>query len=626
MKFYSLILSCLTFLLMATPAYAGRLLSWRFESNQNRLVFSTDERVQPSAQLIANPTRLVIDLPGTILGQPTINQSYGGLITSVRIGQFDSNTTRLVIEVAQGYTLDPQQIKIQGISPTQWSVNIPQPRLTGSGDTIPNSNDSSTQSAPPRQTLNQASNNFNPNSPLQISPGGIIIGIPGNVNNKINVNRSSDRRQIEFELEGVTIPNNLIQSWDLNQYGVKTIKVSQKGGSPARALVTMDVDSQSPDWLGSFSRMGGLVIWPVGGMSRVQSLSPSSSNSNITPTPSNANNNPTSSSSQKAIIESMEIINNQLVIRGNQALRGEGSRGAGNSYQIRFNNTDLANNFRNPQLFSNSPISRLRIWQPDDQTVVLLVEPARGITIEGLSQNSPSVLSLALSNITGSSNDPFNNSGAIPNLPPNSSPLPINVPPPRRPSPPPTTNNNPPRSRTLVVIDPGHGGTDSGAIGIGGLREKDVILPISEKVAQILEQQGIQVKMTRNTDVFISLQGRTALANSLNADLFVSIHANSAGANKPQVSGLETYYFQSGRNLATVIHRNILQRININDRRVRQARFYVLRTANMPSVLVETGFLTGTDDASRLPNPNYQQQMAQGIAAGILEYIRTNRL
>lgn len=619
MKFYSLILSCLTFLLMAAPAYAGRLLSWRFESNQNRLVFSTDERVQPSAQLIANPTRLVIDLPGTVLGQPTINQSYGGLITSVRIGQFDSNTTRLVIEVAQGYTLDPQQIKIQGISPTQWAVDIPQPRRAGGNDSFPNSNDSSTQSAPPRQTLNQASN-FNPNSPLQVSPSGIIIGIPGNVNNKINVNRSSDRRQIEFELEGVTIPNNLMQSWNLDQYGVKSIRVSQKNGSPAKALVTMDVNSESPDWLGSFSRMGGLVIWPVGGMSRVQSLSPSVNNGNTTPTPSNNNS---SSSSQKAVIETIEIINNQLVIRGNQALKGEGSRGAGNSYQIRFNNTDLANNFRNPQLFANSPISRLRIWQPDDQTVVLLVEPARGITVEGLSQTSPSVLTLALGNSATSSNDPFNNSGAIPNLPPTSS-LPINVPPPIIRPLPPANNNN--RSRPLVVIDAGHGGTDPGAIGIGGLREKDVILPISQKVAQILEQQGIQVRMTRDTDVFISLQGRTALANSLNADLFVSIHANSAGANKPQVSGLETYYFQSGRNLATVIHRNILQRLNINDRRVRQARFYVLRTANMPSVLVETGFLTGTEDASRLRNPNYQQQMAQGIAAGILEYIKTNRL
>jgi len=116
------------------------------------------------------------------------------------------------------------------------------------------------------------------------------------------------------------------------------------------------------------------------------------------------------------------------------------------------------------------------------------------------------------------------------------------------------------------------------------------------------------------------------MANSLNADLFVSIHANAISMSRPDVNGLETYYFQSGRNLANVIHRNILQRLNIRDRRVRQARFYVLRNSRMPSVLVETGFVTGREDAARLGDPNFQRQMAQGIAAGIVEYVRTNRL
>ena len=178
----------------------------------------------------------------------------------------------------------------------------------------------------------------------------------------------------------------------------------------------------------------------------------------------------------------------------------------------------------------------------------------------------------------------------------------------------------------MVIIDPGHGGRDPGAVGIGGLREKDVILPISLEVARILEQQGIQARLTRNNDNFISLEGRTNMANSLNADLFVSIHANAISMSRPDVNGLETYYFQSGRNLANVIHRNILQRLNIRDRRVRQARFYVLRNSRMPSVLVETGFVTGREDAARLGDPNFQRQMAQGIAAGIVEYVRTNRL
>jgi N-acetylmuramoyl-L-alanine amidase len=177
-----------------------------------------------------------------------------------------------------------------------------------------------------------------------------------------------------------------------------------------------------------------------------------------------------------------------------------------------------------------------------------------------------------------------------------------------------------------VIIDPGHGGKDPGAIGIRGIQEKQIVMTISLEVARILEQQGIQVRMTRNSDYFISLEGRTDMANRLNADIFVSIHANSAGSNKPQVNGLETYYFQSGRNLAAMIHRNVLSRVDVNDRKVRQARFYVLRKSEMPSVLVETGFVTGSEDSAKLSNPSYQKQMAAAIAAGIIEYIRTNRL
>jgi len=84
-----------------------------------------------------------------------------------------------------------------------------------------------------------------------------------------------------------------------------------------------------------------------------------------------------------------------------------------------------------------------------------------------------------------------------------------------------------------VVIDPGHGGKDPGAIGIGGLQEKNVILPISLEVTRILQQQGIDVRLTRDSDFFVTLQGRTDLANRIDADLFVSIHANSMGKARP---------------------------------------------------------------------------------------------
>ncbi|NJO21228.1 MAG: AMIN domain-containing protein, partial [Spirulinaceae cyanobacterium RM2_2_10] len=128
MKFRWLLLSTLSFLLVALPARAGRLIHWRFEPQQNRLTFTTDGNVQPRAELLSNPSRLVIDLPGTVLNYPTVERAVGGAIASIRIGQFDSRTTRIVIELVPGYTLDPSQVKFEGLAPTEWSVNLPTPQ------------------------------------------------------------------------------------------------------------------------------------------------------------------------------------------------------------------------------------------------------------------------------------------------------------------------------------------------------------------------------------------------------------------------------------------------------------------------------------------------------------------
>jgi N-acetylmuramoyl-L-alanine amidase len=129
--------------------------------------------------------------------------------------------------------------------------------------------------------------------------------------------------------------------------------------------------------------------------------------------------------------------------------------------------------------------------------------------------------------------------------------------------------------------------------------------------------------MTRDSDYFVSLPGRVAMAERANADVFVSIHANSAGANRPEVSGLETYHYESGLTLARIVHSNILQSLNVRDRNVRKARFYVLRKTSMPSILVETGFITGREDVANLTNSTYQNQMAEAIAQGIIQYLRS---
>ncbi|AFZ48388.1 N-acetylmuramoyl-L-alanine amidase [Cyanobacterium stanieri PCC 7202] len=183
-------------------------------------------------------------------------------------------------------------------------------------------------------------------------------------------------------------------------------------------------------------------------------------------------------------------------------------------------------------------------------------------------------------------------------------------------------SGSPSQNRGTVVIDPGHGGRDPGAIGIGGVQEKGIVLEISQETARVLRQGGYQVVMMRTSDVFVSLEQRATLANNSNGDVFVSIHANAVGGNRPEVNGLETYYFQTGRLLAHTIHRNILRRLNVRDRNVRQARFYVLRHTTMPAVLVEVGFLTGSIDNRNLSNPSYRRQMGEAIAHGIMEYLR----
>jgi N-acetylmuramoyl-L-alanine amidase len=98
-KLYWLLPSCLSVLVCAMPAYAGKITSWRFDTAQKRLSFTTNAGVQPKAHLISNPTRLVIDLPGTELGRPTVRQQFRGIFSSLRIGQSDNQTTRIVLEL-----------------------------------------------------------------------------------------------------------------------------------------------------------------------------------------------------------------------------------------------------------------------------------------------------------------------------------------------------------------------------------------------------------------------------------------------------------------------------------------------------------------------------------------------
>ena len=184
-----------------------------------------------------------------------------------------------------------------------------------------------------------------------------------------------------------------------------------------------------------------------------------------------------------------------------------------------------------------------------------------------------------------------------------------------------------PSGRYTVVIDPGHGGPDPGAVGINGLRETDVVLDVSLQVAQLLQAKGIKVLLTRTSEVDVDLPPRVALANNSRADVFLSIHANALSLDRPDVNGVETFYFEASRSLplAQAVQEQILAiSPGSPDRGARPGRFFVIRRTVMPSALAEMGFVTGSLDAPRLADPAFRRRLAVAIAQGLLRYLVAN--
>jgi N-acetylmuramoyl-L-alanine amidase len=228
-----------------------------------------------------------------------------------------------------------------------------------------------------------------------------------------------------------------------------------------------------------------------------------------------------------------------------------------------------------------------------------------------------------------------------------------------------------PATSTLrrIVVDAGHGGKDPGAVGKSGTLEKDVTLQMAKALSKELTKQiGCEVILTRSGDVYLPLEERTAIANKVGADLFVSLHANAN--NNRKAYGIETYYLNFSKNdkaaavaarengtsikqvsdlelilfdlmanakinessrLATVIQEGLVKGIskkysNVRDLGVRQGPFYVLLGATMPSVLVETAFLSHPREEKRLKSSAYQKTAAKAIAAAIKDYAINNKL
>ncbi|PLZ98344.1 N-acetylmuramoyl-L-alanine amidase, partial [Fischerella thermalis CCMEE 5196] len=540
-----------------------------------------------------------------------------------RIGQFDPQTTRVVVEMTPGYTLDPQKVKFEGISANRWRVQLPKPKREETNSLNRNLysvvKTESRNSSNNRETVVQTAVGATQIESLRVTGDGFFVRTSGR-KPEVKVRRSSDRKNIYMDISNATVSPNLEQrNLPINRYGVNNIQLSQLETTPPTVRLTMQVNKNSPDWRVTVSGGNGLVILPNAVLSKLPRGSNSSISFGDNQQPSILRNSDNDNDSL-ATIESIELAGNgtQLLIKSDQSLSGNaGWDRASTLFRITIPNARLASDVKGPELNATSPILRVRLQQQDPRTVVVFVQPAAGVQIGELNKPGGRLLALELRRSSNRLSNGVTPPVVLPPLPrPNPQPL-SEIPNPNQPLP-----LRPVKGKVVVLIDPGHGGRDPGAVGIGGAREKDIILPISKKIAEVLQKNGVQVVLTRSSDYFVTLPARVQMAERVNADVFVSIHANSAGAGRPDVSGLETYYYDTGLSLARIVHRSILQSVNVRDRGVRKARFYVLRKSSMPSILVETGYMTGREDMAKLKSASYRNQMAEAIARGILQYLQ----
>ncbi len=519
MRYNWLLPSVFSFALVSLPATAAEILSWQFNAVENRIDFSTNAAVKPEAQMLANPSRLIVDLPDTRLKQPTSSQTLGNGIRSLRVGQFDTDRTRMVLELDPDYAIDPQQILIQATNSKQWSIQIPAPQ------------------------------------PLRSFPRGAPVGSVAvfNENGQIVVAQPI-RPKIVANESGQTIDSQPTRSRTMVTPAIAT---------PPRTMVTPAIGTPINYIALDPTRTGILV--QAERQSKVQLKY-------------------TTTWDDRA-----------------------------NSYRIAIPNARLAPGYQVP-----SDSQRYLTISERGGDVSILVRRADGVKADIVRQYLDNRW-VYLQPITGT--------GQIAARPP--AQVPITVPSPSIRTAPkidPSPTVRPNNGRVLVMIDPGHGGKDPGAIGLNGLKEVEVILPVAKRVAEILERQGIAVKLTRNSDYFVGLDERVAMSRDAGATLFVSIHANSID-NRPDVNGLETYHYNLGKSFADTVHAAVVDFVNkngfyLNDRRVRSARFLVLRKSSIPAILVETGYLTSEAEAARLQRDDYRKVMAEAIAKGIIQYVK----
>lgn len=594
------------------PAKASsRLQTWQFDTGQNRFMFTTEGGVQPQVSLGQNPNRLIIDLPGIITDETVADQFIGGAVRAVKVMQADARSTRMVLELDPNYTIDPQQVRVWGLTESQWVVQLPS--LTPGGP-IPEAGYSTAAQATATEwtAAHPTAANF-----TATHPTGEFT--------KANTSPS------------YAASSSAARAWPTNPL-------------PARPPLPQVVETSNltsatvPSLSAALPRSNSAAIRPF----PYPSAPPSSDQPPAVPPPAihltpRSSANPLPPLLSRNQVSYTPVNPTATVIQAIQTTpHGFFMPLAGATPQVQIYRTRDANQMR------QIVIDVLNAAIPPQMTPDTLPPARYGIarwTVTQFPTLPPAVrITLNLDNVSpdwqvnlvagGLVMTPIGTAAQQIATAPTTVVLPVlnaaQSPQTTSPAVYPgaaiqaqATTPLPQRGQVLVMLDPGHGGADPGAIGIGGLQEKGVVIAVSHHAANVLRSQGISVQMTRQGDETLDLQPRVDRAEAANATIFVSIHANAINMQRPEVNGLETYYFaDASLPLANAIHRRVMGTMAMNDRGVKQARFFVLRRTSMPSALIEIGFVTGALDAPKLRDPQWQAQMGQAIAQGILDYIQ----
>ncbi|UOQ50451.1 N-acetylmuramoyl-L-alanine amidase [Gracilibacillus caseinilyticus] len=172
-----------------------------------------------------------------------------------------------------------------------------------------------------------------------------------------------------------------------------------------------------------------------------------------------------------------------------------------------------------------------------------------------------------------------------------------------------------------IILDPGHGGIDPGAIGMGGVFEKDLTLQVADDIATALRNAGAHVLLTRSDDRYVSLQQRVHISNAYNTDLFLSLHFNAM--NSSAINGTSVHYYgEDSRQLAYQMQNDVSDHAGLTNRGVMQDGYYVLRNNQHQALLLELGFITNPHDLLTIQTQDYQVGLAKGITQGLVEYLQ----